>query len=166
MLSALSRRARRTADLATRRAARAALVLAALGAAACGDDDDPASPDEHADVVSIRLTITPPAGGAAATYVVTPNGATPSPVQLRVGTSIVTAVPLADGGAAVDADDTADLTLGMSVLPAGVTFVRTGQFAGTLTAATAGATQAQARAELVHDDHADFTAVFPVSVAP
>jgi hypothetical protein len=144
------------------RAARAALVLSTLAfAAACGDDDG-TDAGEDVEIESVRLTITP-AGGAATTYTVTANGATPSPVQLRVGTSTIVAVPLDDNNQTVA--EASEFELQMSGLPAGVTFTRSGSLSATITA-TAATAATQVSAAMYHktEQHTDYTANFQLRV--
>jgi hypothetical protein len=146
------------------RAARTALVLSTLAfAAACGDDDATDS-GEDVEIESVRLTITP-AGGTATTYTVTANGATPSPVQLRVGTSTIVAVPLDDDNQTVD--EASEFELQMSGLPAGVTFTRSGSLTATITA-TGAAAATRVSAAMYHrtEQHTDYTANFQLSVVP
>lgn len=156
MPSTLSRR------LPTFRAARAALVLSTLALAAACDDDPTGDDHDEPEIEAVRLIVT--TGGTATTYTVTANGATPSPVQLRVGTSTVAAVALDQSGAAIDLHD--EFELRMSGLPAGVTFTRTGALAGSITAPAATTTNAQVSAIMWHleENHDDYTANFPLRV--
>ena len=156
MLSTLSRR------LPTVRATRAALVLSTLALAAACDDDEVTGDDEP-EIESVRLVVTP-TGGTATTYTVTANGATPSPVQLRVGTSTIVATPLAANGATID--EASEFELRMSGLPAGVTFTRSGTLSATIAATTATTANATVSAIMWHrtEGHDDYTANFPLRV--
>lgn len=146
------------------RAARAALVLSTLAFAACSDDEITGDDDDEPQIESVRLTITP-ASGSATTYTVTANGATPSPVQLRVGTSTITAVALGGTGQVLDVGN--DFELRMSNLPSGVTFTSSGSLTASVTA-TAAAAATTVRAEMFHkgEQHTDYTANFQLSVVP
>jgi hypothetical protein len=147
------------------RAVRTAALLStlALAATACDDDDDLTGEDEP-DIESVRLVITP-TGGAATTYTVTANGATPSPVQLRVGTSTIVATPLDASGRTID--EASEFELRMGGLPAGVTFTQSTTLAATITATAATTTNAQVSATMWHrtEGHGDYTANFPLRVA-
>lgn len=156
MLSTLSR------GLSASRTARTAALLSTLVLAAACDDDHA---DHEPDIESVRLVIASP-GGAADTYTVTANGATPSPVRLRVGTSTITAVPLEADGHTID--EAGDFELRMEGLPAGVTFTRSGSLTATISATAAVSTPTTARAVMWHktEQHDDYTAVFPMTVAP
>lgn len=128
----------------SRRAPR--LLLAALAVAALGACNDPVSADDdgddhgHADeVASMRLAVTP-AGGATTIYALSTNGVlTPSPLRLPVGAATV-AVDFLDEGGAVITDELHDdeYEFRFTALPAGVTFARSGAYAGTFSATTAG----------------------------
>jgi hypothetical protein len=134
----------------------AAVTVLAL-ASAC--DDDATGPDEEPEIESVRLTVTPPSG-TATTYVLTANGSTPSPVQLRVGTSTLTAVALGAGGQALDIGSEFELRMGG--LPASVTFTRNGSLTATVSATAAVATPVTAQAIMWHkvENHDDYTASF------
>lgn len=171
MLSLLSRR---VPTLRAARAARAALVLSTLAlAAACDDDDDEG--EEEPDIQSVRLTVTPP-GGAATAYVITTTGATPSPVQLRVGTSAVSAVALDDNNQSIALESDFELRVvgalsgeAETALPAGITFVRNSTLSSTITATAAAAnTTVPAVVRLFHrgEGHSDFDAGFQMRVVP
>jgi hypothetical protein len=152
------------------RAARRALLLSAVVVVgACGDDDGPTGNDEP-EIESVRLTVTP-AGGAAANYTVTVNGgASPSPIQLRVGTSAVTAQALDAAGRVIDVDDEFELRVVANVtgadaaqqtpLTGAVTFTGTGTLAGSLVATAATASNVSAYVRMVHkaEAHSDFDA--------
>lgn len=143
--------------LMPRRAARALAAAAALAlVAACNDSTGPE--EDHADEVSaIRLSIAPSAGGTALTYTITPAGVTPSPLVVPTGTSTVTATFLADDGDVVPAAELADFRFDFSS-QTGLTFTRTGAFAGTLAATAAAGTVVPATMCLFHleEDHCDF----------
>ena len=145
------------------RAVGAAVALSTLAiAAACGGSSTGA--DEEPEIESVRLVVTP-TGGTATTYTVTANGATPSPVQLRVGTSTIAATPLdANGGTISEASE---FELRMSGLPAGVTFTQNGTLSATISATAATTTNAQVSATMWHkpENHGDYTANFPLRVA-
>jgi hypothetical protein len=159
MPSTLSRR------LPAFRAVRTAALLStlALAATACDDDDDLTGEDEP-DIESVRLVITP-AGGAATTYTVTANGATPAPVQLRVGSSTIVATPLAANGQTIG--ESSEFELRMSGLPTGVTFTQSGTLTATIAATAATTTNATVSAIMWHrsEGHDDYTANFPLRVA-
>jgi hypothetical protein len=158
MLSTLSR------SLPAVRALRAAAVLSTLAlAAACSDDDELTGEDEP-DIESVRLVITP-SGGTPTTYVVTANGATPSPVQLRVGTSTIVATPLDASNQTIG--EASEFELRISGLPAGVTFTQSGTLSATIAATAATTTNANVSAIMWHrsEGHDDYTANFPLRVA-
>ena len=158
MLSTLSRR------LPTVRALRTAALLSTLALAAACDDDDELTGDDEPEIESVRLVVTP-SGGAATTYTVTANGATPSPVQLRVGTATIVATPLDAGGRTID--EASEFELRMSGLPTGVTFEQSGTLSATITATAATTTNATVSAIMWHrsEGHDDYTANFPLRVA-
>ena len=149
--------------LPTLRTLRTAALLSTLALAAACDDDDELTGDDEPEIESVRLVITP-SGGTATTYTVTANGATPSPVQLRVGTAAIVATPLDAGGRAIA--DASEFELRMSGLPAGVTFTQSGTLTATITATAATTTNAQAAAIMWHrsEGHDDYTANFPLRV--
>ena len=145
------------------RTVRTAALLSTLAlAAACGDDE--ITGDDEPEIESVRLVITP-SGGTATTYVVTANGATPSPVQLRVGTSTIVATPLEANGSTID--DASEFELRMRGLPTGVTFTQSGTLTATITATAATTTNATVSAVMWHrsEGHDDYTANFPLRVA-
>ena len=147
-----------------RRAFRTTALLSTLAlAAACGDDN--ITGDDEPDIESVRLVVTP-SGGTPTTYTVTANGATPSPVQIRVGTSTIVATPLAANGQAIS--EASEFELRMNGLPAGVTFTRSGTLSATIAATAATTTNATVSAVMWHrtEGHDDYTANFPLRVAP
>lgn len=160
MLSTLSRR------LPAFRAVRTAAILStlALSATAC-DDDDEITGDDEPEIESVRLVVTP-AGGTPTTYTVTANGATPSPVQLRVGTSSIVATPLDANGQTID--EASEFELRMSGLPTGVTFTQSGTLSASIAATAATTSNANVSAIMWHrsEGHDDYTANFPLRVAP
>jgi hypothetical protein len=161
MLSTLSRR---LPAFRTVRALRTAALLSTLALAAACDDDDDLTGEDEPEIESVRLVVTP-SGGTATTYVVTANGATPSPVQLRVGTSTIVATPLEANGRTID--EASEFELRMSGLPTGVTLTPSGTLTTTITATAATTTNANVSAIMWHrsEGHDDYTAVFPLRVA-
>ncbi len=157
MLSTLSHR------LPTFRTLRTAALLSTLALAAACDDDDELTGDDEPEIESVRLVVTP-SGGTATTYTVTANGATPSPVQLRVGTATIAATPLDASGQTID--EASEFELRMSGLPAGVTFTQSGTLTATVSATAATTTNAQVAAIMWHrsEGHDDYTANFPLRV--
>ena len=158
MLSTLSRR------LPAFRTVRTAALLSTLALAAACDDDDDITGDDEPEIESVRLVVTP-SGGTATTYTVTANGATPSPVQLRVGTATIVATPLDASGGTID--EASEFELRMSGLPTGVTFTQSGTLTATITATAATTTNANVSAIMWHrsEGHDDYTANFPLRVA-
>jgi hypothetical protein len=158
MLSTLSRR------LPAFRTLRTAALLSTLALAAACDDDDDITGDDEPEIESVRLVITP-SGGTATTYTVTANGATPSPVQLRVGTSAIVATPLDASGRTIA--EAPEFELRMSGLPTGVAFTRSGTLTATISATAATTTNANVSAIMWHrsEGHDDYTANFPLRVA-
>ena len=158
MLSTLSRR------LPAFRTVRTAALLSTLALAAACDDDDDLTGDDEPEIESVRLVVTP-TGGTATTYTVTANGATPSPVQLRVGTATIVATPLDGSGGTID--EASEFELRMSGLPTGVTFTQSGTLTATITATAATTTNANVSAIMWHrsEGHDDYTANFPLRVA-
>jgi hypothetical protein len=152
------------------RAARVAVLLSALAlAGACGDDD-PAGIDDEPEIESVRLSVTPP-GGTATTYTVTVNGgASPSPIQLRVGSSAVTAQALDAAGRAIDLGSEFELRVVASVsgsnanqqtpLAGAVTYTGNGTLTGTLVSTAATTSNVSAYVRMVHKEeaHSDFDA--------
>lgn len=142
--------------LTPRRAARALAAAAALTfAAACNDSTGP--DEDHADdVAALRLTVTP-SSGTAATYTLADNGTlTPSPMRLPVGAATVRVDFLDDAGAVITSElPTTEYEIRFASLPAGVSFARTGAFAGTFTATTAGTGTMQALLWHLEEDHED-----------
>jgi hypothetical protein len=160
------------------RIVRTAALLSTLAfAAACGDDDEITGEDEP-EIESVRLIVTP-AGGTATTYTVRVNGgATPSPIQLRIGSNAVTAQALDAGGAVIDLDDEFELRVVASVTGAGgtqqtpltgtLTYTGSGRLSGALVATAATTTNASATVRMVHveEAHSDFDAGVQLRVAP
>jgi hypothetical protein len=175
------RRARGTRVLSARAARAAALALAAaVAVGACDGDDDPTGVDEEPQIQSVRLTVTPPGSSTAgAPLAVTTTSNTP--IQLRVGTSTVTAVALDANGQPITFDEpfqfrmVANVTAGeasaQTPLSGVLTFTPgpngTGALSGTITAsAAAAATTAWVRMVHVNEAHSDFDARVQVSVVP
>ena len=145
-------------------------LLAALAAAALGACNDPVGAgldEEHGhveEVESLRLTVTP-AGGAAVVYALTTNGVlTPSPLRLPVGAATVT-VDFLDGAGAVVTSEVHDDEYEIQFLapPSGVTFARSGAYAGTFSAS--GAASGTMRVQLWHldEDHEEL-GPWPIAV--
>lgn len=149
-----------------RRAARALAAAAALTfAAACNDATGPDEDDHgHADeVASLRLTVTP-SGGTVATYTVTNLGVAPSPLRLPVGSATVTVDFLDDAGAVIsDEIHDDEYEIQFLSLPTGVTFTRSGAFAGTFTATTAGTGTMQTQLFHLDEGHED-VGPWPIAV--
>lgn len=146
------------------RAVRTAALLSTLALAVTACDDDPTAVEDEPDIESVRLVVTP-SGGTATTYTVTANGATPSPVQLRVGTSTIVATPLDANGQTIA--EASEFELRMSGLPTGVTFTQSGTLSATIAATAATTTNANVSAIMWHrsEGHDDYTANFPLRVA-
>jgi hypothetical protein len=142
-----------------------ALGLAAVASLAVACSDNPAEPDDPADAVaSIRLTVG--AGGTGNVYNVSSNGAvTPTPVRIPVGQTAITADFLDAGGAVITSRlNTTEFEMRMTEFTGtALTFTRTGPYAGTLAATTAGT--ATARVSLYHkvENHPDF-GPFPITL--
>lgn len=162
----------RTAGAARRRAVRAGLVLAtlALGVAACNDADDE---EEHLEIESVRLTVTPP-GGQPTVYTIRASGNT-SPVALRIGSNAVAAVPLDDDGQTSDEASELELRIVGAVqgeteqpLPGDLSFARNATLTSTLSAQAPATGQRTIWLRMFHraEGHSDFDASFPVIVNP
>ena len=132
-------------------------VLLALGTtAAC---DDPIDVDDEPEVTTIRVTATRP-GGQTETISVTANSQSPATVNLPSGTTITAAFLRADGSVEtlVNAND---FELRVAPVTSGVTFTRTGPFAGTLNASTAGTKTVNLELFHLEEGHPELT--FPLT---
>jgi hypothetical protein len=175
MLSTLSSR---LPAFRTARALRAAAVLSTLALAAACDDDDELTGEDEPEIESVRLIVTPP-GGTPTTYTVRVNGgASPSPIQLRVGTSAVTAQALDAAGATIDLANEFELRVVASVtgsdagqqtpLTGTLTYTGNGTLTGALVATAATTANVAATVRMVHKEeaHSDFDAGVQLRVAP
>jgi hypothetical protein len=135
-------------SITRRRFAALAVAALALSASACKDST---SPEAEPEVVTMRIT---PAGGAAVTVsstgVVTGTLTVPAAGSRAVTVEFLNAAgepdPVVDGS-----------TFQVSVAPAaGITFVRTGPFAGTLTGGAAGTVAVQFGLLHIEENHNDF----------
>jgi hypothetical protein len=133
----------------SRRAATLVLAAFALSASACSDDEDHAEPE----VESMRITV---AGQSPIT--VSSTGVQSGTLNLVQGAATTITVEFLDAANANAITEHAD-EFQVQVTPAagsGLTFARTGAFAGTLTGTTAG-TRAVALALLhIEENHEDF----------
>lgn len=142
----------RYTPILSRRTARMLAGFAALSAAVACNDATAPEYAHAAEVEAIRLTI---AQGAVTHTVTYRFGETTPALRLPVGTSTITAVFLDIDDEEIfdlDAEEHA-LAIAQIVPAAAFTFTRTGAFAGTLTAPTAGA--ARVNVCLTHDGHCD-----------
>lgn len=135
-------------SITRRRFAALAVAVLALSAGACKDST---SPEAEPEVVTMRIT---PAGGAAVTVsstgVVTGTLSVPAAGSRAFTVEFLNAAgqpdPVVDGS-----------TFQVSVTPgAGITFARTGPFAGTLTAGAAGTVAVQFGLLHIEENHNDF----------
>ncbi len=173
MLNVPFRRARGARPLSLRAARGAALVLAALAAGACGDDD--ITEEDEPQIQAVQLSVTP-AAGQPVLYTIRPSGANPT-VQLRVGTSTVAAVALDANNQPIVLDEPFELRLVSTVtgpdaaaqtpLTGSVTFNPSGGLTNATVAATS-VTSVQGWVRLVHleEDHSDFDAQVTFQVTP
>ena len=148
-------------------------LLGALGA--CGDDDDIDGNDEP-QIISVRLTVTPPTG--APSTVTVRSGATTAPtLALRVGTSTIRAEPLDGSDRLITLDEPFEVRLvstvtgananQQTVLTGPLTFPGNGALNGGTVVATA-ATSVSGFVRLVHlqEQHSDFDAPVTITVTP
>ena len=132
---------------------RYAAMILALGFAAACDDDDPVEPDPEPETATIRLQI-----GTQTINMATSNGAiTGGPVVI----TRATATPLS--ATFLRADGTPDpvvqastFELRIATVSGGVTFSRTGAFAGTLTGPTAGAASVSVLLYHLSEQHEEY----------
>jgi len=144
-------------QLQFRSARRAALVVASMFAfAACSEDDH----DHEVEVDFMRIT------AGAQTLMVNSTGAvTGGPLALQTGVARSITVEFLASDMTTDAlDDHADDFQVNVTAPAGVTFTRTGPFAGTLTASAAGSYNVSFALFHIEENHEDF-GPFPVAVS-
>ncbi len=132
----------------------AAVLLLSLVAAACKESTEP---DDEPEVASMRLTV------GSSTVTVAENGqVTGGPLRITTANQTITADFLkADGSVesrVTDAEFRFDITGGT-----GVTFTRTGAFAGTIRGAAAGTTTVTVSLFHLIENHEDF-GPFPLSV--
>ncbi len=137
-----------TISIARRRFAAFAVAALVLGAGACKDST---SPEEEPEVVTMRIT---PAGGSAVT--VNSTGVVTGTLSVPAAGSRAFTVEFLN--AAGQPDPVVDgTTFQVSVAPAaGMTFTRTGPFAGTLTAGAAGTVAVQFGLLHIEENHNDF----------
>ncbi|MFN0097398.1 MAG: hypothetical protein ACKVS7_01900 [Gemmatimonadaceae bacterium] len=137
-----------TFSIARRRFAAFAVAALVLGAGACKDST---SPEEEPEVVTMRIT---PAGGSAVT--VNSTGVVTGTLSVPAAGSRAFTVEFLN--AAGQPDPVVDgTTFQVSVAPAaGMTFTRTGPFAGTLTAGAAGTVAVQLGLLHIEENHNDF----------
>jgi hypothetical protein len=135
-------------SITRRRFAALAVAALALSAGACKDST---SPEAEPEVVTMRIT---PAGGAAVT--VNSVGAVSGTLTVPAAGSRAFTVEFLN--AAGQPDPVVDgSTFQVSVTPgAGITFARTGPFAGTLTAGAAGTVAVQFGLLHIEENHNDF----------
>ena len=135
-------------SITRRRFAALAVAALALSAGACKDST---SPEEEPEVVTMRIT---PAGGAAVT--VNSTGVVTGTLTVPAAGSRAFTVEFLN--AAGQPDPVVDAsTFQVSVTPgSGITFVRTGPFAGTLTGGAAGTVAVQFGLLHIEENHNDF----------
>ncbi len=124
----------------------AVLLATAVAMGACSTNDA-----HEVEVDSMRITV----GGATVT--VNSTGAiTGGPLSIAPGVATAVTVSFRDAaGADALVDHADDFQVNISV-PAGVTFTRTGPFAGTLTGASAGVRTLQFSLLHIAENHEDF----------
>ena len=132
-------------------------VLLSLGATtAC---DDPIDVDDEPEVTTIRVTAVKP-GGQTEMISVTANSQNPTTVNLPSGTTITAAFLRADGSVEPLVNATG-FELRVTPITSGVTFTRTGPFAGTLNASTAGSKTVNLELYHLGEGHEEIT--FPLT---
>jgi len=137
-----------------RRAALLAVSVFALGA--CSDDKD----EHEVEVDFMRIT-----AGAQQLMVNSTGAVTGGPLALQAGVARAITVDFLKSDMTTDAlaDEAGAFQVALTV-PAGVTFNRTGPFAGTLTASAAGSYNVSFALLHVEENHEDF-GPFPVAVS-
>ncbi len=131
-----------------RRFVTATAALLALSLGACKDST---SPEEEPEVVTMRIT---PAGGAAVT--VSSTGVVTGTLTVPAAGTRAFTVEFLNAAGAPD-PLVVGSTFQVSVTPAaGITFARTGPFAGTLTAGAAGTVAVQFGLLHIEENHNDF----------
>lgn len=141
----------------SRNARRAALLaLSVFAVAACSDDTD----DHEVEVDFMRIT-----AGAQQLMVNSTGAVTGGPLALQAGVGRAITVDFLKADMTTDAlgDEAGEFQVAVTV-PAGVTFTRTGPFAGTLTASAAGSYDVSFALLHVEENHEDF-GPFPVAVS-
>ena len=151
-------------QLTPSRALRFLAVGAALvGLAACNDVAAPGDEHGHADeIVAMRLTVETPTGPVA--YRLSDGGVlTPTPLRLPAASAVVTVAFLGEADAVLDDIPADEFEIRFTDLPAGLSFARTGSFAGVFTAT--GSTAGTMQVQLFHleEGHADL-GPFPLPV--
>jgi hypothetical protein len=148
-------------SLRLRRSLRFAAVLLAIAATtAC--ERNPIEFDDEPDIAAVRLSV--------GNQVVTINESgvqTPASVTVPMGTTAISAQFLRSDGQ-VETRVTSDV-FRLEIVPSsapGVTFTRTGPFAGTLNATTAGTKTVEVQAFHIEEGHEDFGQSFTFTVSP
>ncbi len=147
----------------SRLAAIAAVALLSLGASACQTTDDPDEPE----IESIRLTIS-----GQPSITVSSTGVQSGTLTLTQNVATTIQVEFLDASGAAGLGEHAD-EFQAQVTPvagSGITFARTGPFAGTLTGATVGTGRGVSfsllHIEENHEDFGPFTVNFTVNAPP